>query len=234
LKATNGTVPPVDRTGLGVGGVLCREIVDLRVWLAVQGRAVDVADRVLRVGWSDDLGFAGTAPEIAAIARAGLEAGLGDGALVEVPVDVELLDPEPVWTSLRARTEARGGHGAEAGAPVGVGASAGVTGIRAENDRRLREVFDMVDLIATPTTPNSPHGHDGPGDVMSVALTWAFNLSGHPALSVPAGFTAAGAPVGLQLVARHHHEADLVAAASQLDRAVRIARPVSRCPGRRP
>jgi Asp-tRNA(Asn)/Glu-tRNA(Gln) amidotransferase A subunit family amidase len=93
------------------------------------------------------------------------------------------------------------------------------------NDRRLREVFTQVDLIATPTTPNAPHPHEGPGDTMSVALTWAFNLSGHPAISLPAGFTAAGSPVGLQLVARPHHETDLLTAADQLGRPVRIARP---------
>jgi amidase len=88
------------------------------------------------------------------------------------------------------------------------------TGIRADNDRRLREIFRTTDLIATPTTPNPPHRHEGPGELMSVALTWAFNLSGHPAISLPAGFTADGLPVGLQLIARHHHELDLLGALS--------------------
>ncbi len=49
-----------------------------------------------------------------------------------------------------------------------------------------------------------------------MALTWGFNLSGHPALSVPAGHTADGAPVGLQIVARHHHDRTLLAIAAQL------------------
>ncbi|GAB2557223.1 amidase [Kribbella endophytica] len=195
LKATNGTVPPVDASGLGVGGVLAREVEDLRAWLAVQGRAVSEV-RVggpLRVGWSADLGFAETSPEIAAIAREALERMFATGALVEVPVEVELLDPEPAWTSLRGtRTDG--------------------TGIRAENDKRLEEVFSEVELLATPTTPNPPHGHEGPGRVMSVALTWAFNVSGHPAVSVPAGLTAGGAPVGLQLVGRRDREGDLLIA----------------------
>jgi aspartyl-tRNA(Asn)/glutamyl-tRNA(Gln) amidotransferase subunit A len=46
-----------------------------------------------------------------------------------------------------------------------------------------------------------------------------FNLTGHPAISVPAGFTAAGLPVGLQLVARWHAEEELFAAAASLERA---------------
>jgi Asp-tRNA(Asn)/Glu-tRNA(Gln) amidotransferase A subunit family amidase len=44
-----------------------------------------------------------------------------------------------------------------------------------------------------------------------------FNLTGHPALSVPAGFTREGLPVGLQLVARWHAEADFFAAARILE-----------------
>ncbi|WP_448319759.1 amidase family protein, partial [Streptomyces sp. CO7] len=66
-------------------------------------------------------------------------------------------------------------------------------------------------------TPNPPHGHEGPGDVLSVALTWAFNITGHPALSVPAGLTAAGEPVGLHLVGRRDRETDLLAAATAME-----------------
>lgn len=77
----------------------------------------------------------------------------------------------------------------------------------------LDAVFGTADLLLTPTTPGPPHGHDGPGSRINTALTWAFNLSGHPAISIPAGFDSEGLPVGLQAVARHGREADLVAAA---------------------
>jgi amidase len=80
-------------------------------------------------------------------------------------------------------------------------------------------VLAVIDLIATPVTPNPPHGHDGPGDAMSVALTWAFNISGHPAIAIPAGMTSAGEPVGLQLIARRHQEADLLAVAAAAEHA---------------
>jgi aspartyl-tRNA(Asn)/glutamyl-tRNA(Gln) amidotransferase subunit A len=55
-------------------------------------------------------------------------------------------------------------------------------------------------------------------------VAWApylnvFNLTGHPALSVPAGLTREGLPVGLQLVARWHAEADLFAAARMVEKA---------------
>lgn len=61
---------------------------------------------------------------------------------------------------------------------------------------------------------------------MSVALTWAFNISGHPAISIPAGFTASGEPVGLHLVARRGREVDLLAVAVVAE-AVGAAQPPS-------
>jgi amidase len=87
----------------------------------------------------------------------------------------------------------------------------------------LDEVFETADLLLTPTTPGPPHGHDGPGSRINTALTWAFNLSGHPAISIPAGFDSAGLPVGLQAVARHGREVDLVAAALLTSSAVEVA-----------
>ncbi|MFE9331670.1 amidase family protein [Streptomyces sp. NPDC006925] len=98
--------------------------------------------------------------------------------------------------------------------PTAGARSASADRTAAELMAELDRVFAAVDLLATPTTPNPPHGHHGPGGEMSVALTWAFNITGHPAISLPAGRTGAGEPVGLQLVAAHGREADLLAAAA--------------------
>ncbi|QYX78139.1 amidase family protein [Streptomyces akebiae] len=162
--------------------------------------------------WSDDLGFADVEPGIAAIARAAA-LRLADAGLVRQapsppwsagprtrrePGALTLEDPGPAWLTLRA------------GARVDPAHLRAAREVRAENDRRLAALFAEADLILTPTTPNPPHGHDGPGDRYSTALTWAFNLSGHPALSIPAGFDADGCPVGLQLVARDGEEALLL------------------------
>ncbi|WP_338057709.1 amidase family protein [Streptomyces sudanensis] len=116
--------------------------------------------------------------------------------------DLVLVDPAPAWTALRAGSPSRDDLGR-------------ITA----NERRLTGFFRRTDLLLTPTTPNPPHGHDGPGDRMSVALTWAFNISGHPALSLPAGTTPQGQPVGLQLVARPHGERLLLGLADRAARA---------------
>ena len=56
------------------------------------------------------------------------------------------------------------------------------------------------------------------GATAAASFTSMFNLSGHPAVSVPAGLVE-GCPVGVQLVARRHEDALALAAAAALERA---------------
>lgn len=85
----------------------------------------------------------------------------------------------------------------------------------------MQKVFEEVDLLLTPTSPLPafPCG-EKTDDPLSMYLcdifTVTFNLTGHPALSVPCGFTSAGLPVGLQLVGRMLEEKTLFSAAHPL------------------
>ena len=87
---------------------------------------------------------------------------------------------------------------------------------------------DVVTGIGRTGVVGLIHGRDGPGGRMNVALTWAFNVSGHPTVSVPAGTGPDGCPVGLQIVARHGADAAL------LDLVERVVPPaaVAPAPGR--
>ncbi|MEV0598640.1 amidase [Streptomyces sp. NPDC050315] len=215
LKVTNGALPSPDRTGLAAPGVLSRCAGDaVAYWSAVRGVAARTSAAVaaerapLPALWSADLGFAGPDAEQVEIARraAGRLAEAGVVRLVAEDT-VRLADPGPAWLALRT-------PGADRTA---------AERIRAANDRRLAALFARVPLLLTPATPNPPHGHEGPGDRYSTALTWAFNLSGHPAASIPAGFGADGCPVGLQLVAPHGGEALLLAVAAAAERAAGLS-----------
>src|SRR4030095_12826008 len=52
-----------------------------------------------------------------------------------------------------------------------------------------------------------------------IRYTRPFNLTGHPVASVPCGFTAAGLPVGLQIVGRAFDEATVLRVADAYQRA---------------
>ncbi|MGA5893894.1 amidase [Streptomyces venetus] len=203
LKTTRGRLPSADRTGLAVPGVLARSASDAASWWHVMSREAAAAGPPLPVTavWSSDLGFAEPDPEPVALARAAVERleAAGVVRLVRPRVPPRLLDPGPAWLALRT-------PGAD---------PAGADRVRAENDRRLAGLFAGAELLLTPTAPTAPHGHEGPGDRYSTSLTWAFNLSGHPALSLPAGFGGDGCPAGLQLVAPHGREALLLAVARE-------------------
>lgn len=47
--------------------------------------------------------------------------------------------------------------------------------------------------------------------------TWMFNVTGHPALSLPWGFDRSGLPVGVQLVARRLADPFLLTVAERLE-----------------
>src|SRR4029078_9942973 len=92
---------------------------------------------------------------------------------------------------------------------------------------KVRAFFDRYDLLMSPTLPTPafdvgrevPPGFDGEIIVAWVCFTYPFILCGLPAASVPSGFTRAGLPVGLQVVARALHETDIFRAAAAFEAA---------------
>jgi aspartyl-tRNA(Asn)/glutamyl-tRNA(Gln) amidotransferase subunit A len=91
---------------------------------------------------------------------------------------------------------------------------------RALLNEALARIFERYALLLTPTLPTDAFAAAGPfpkainGEPIptalgAVAFTYPFNFSGHPAGTVRAGFTDAGLPAGLQIVAPRHRD-DLV------------------------
>jgi amidase len=95
--------------------------------------------------------------------------------------------------------------------------------------RRLAGFFDDVDVLVTPllTSPPLPVGRYRNrsaivtllGAGQHVAFTPPWNLTGQPAMSVPAGRAPDGVPLAVQLVARAGAEATLLSLAAQLESA---------------
>jgi len=93
--------------------------------------------------------------------------------------------------------------------------------------RRLGRTFERHDLALTPVTATPPprigqydgRGYWATGGSASESCPFAFpwNVTGWPAISVPAGLTATGLPIGAQLLAHEGQEALLLALARQLE-----------------
>lgn len=86
--------------------------------------------------------------------------------------------------------------------------------IRALVQQELGRLLREVDVLLTPTTSALPTRSDGQTTPESLTLfarnTRPFSMPGLPALSVPAGFSVDGLPIGLQIIGRPFDEATIL------------------------
>jgi Asp-tRNA(Asn)/Glu-tRNA(Gln) amidotransferase A subunit family amidase len=96
--------------------------------------------------------------------------------------------------------------------------------------QRVRRFFETYDLLLLPTCVTPPYPAHGsyPTEVAGrrittpyelLLLTYAFNLTGQPAISVPAGWTDDSLPIGLQIVGRLRADAQVLRAAAAYETA---------------
>ncbi len=91
--------------------------------------------------------------------------------------------------------------------------------VRQRFTEEVDQALASFDVLALPTMPDFPLRLEEAADTRAVlgmtSLVRPFNLSGHPALSIPLG-SEAGLPVGLQLVAAKGADEKLLAVAERL------------------
>lgn len=186
-----------------------------------------------RARWSPDLGFAAVDPEVAAIAR-GAAGVLADAAGLVLDEDaVTLTDPVRTWLSSGAIDTwlsieddmwPAAADDLTPFARMALEQTQDLTLPRLVHPARRRftlesevgELFREVDVLLTPTTAVAAFDADGPppaeiggravGPAMATPFTMLANLCWNPSVSVPAGHTAAGLPVGLMVTCRHHRD----------------------------
>jgi amidase len=84
----------------------------------------------------------------------------------------------------------------------------------------LVELFEYIDLLLIPVQPFTNPTLERIDEIIStpqglrlaLRFTAPFNMSGNPAITLPGAFTAAGLPLGFQLIAGHFREPSLLAA----------------------
>ena len=195
----------------------------------------------LRIAWSRTLGYARPDPEVAAIAERAARVFEDLGCQV-IEVDrVMEEDPVDLWTSefyagVGVRLKKQLTEQRELLDPtvadmlkdaLAQTSEAYYTKVfrRYELREKMRLFFERFDLLLTPTLPcpafdvglNTPPHLQDRNAVDWVYYTYPFNLTGQPAASIPAGWTRAGLPVGLQMVARSHQETDIFRAAAAFE-----------------
>ena len=209
------------------------------------GAAPDL--RGVRIAWSRNLGDLPVEPEVSAVLerrRAELEAL---GCTVE-DAEPDLRGMDEAFEILRAigfaqafgeLLKSRAGDLKETivwNTRMGLaltGEQVGrAVGHQSEAFQRMRVLLERYDALALPVSPVAPFPVEEEwvaeiaGVKMGNYLEWLrtcsrITLTSHPAMSIPAGFTPEGLPVGLQLVGRYRGERALMELASGLESAGR-------------
>ena len=108
--------------------------------------------------------------------------------------------------------------------------------VRAECWKKASDFLDIYDVILTPCTPVSPfdavqnypdyiNGQELASYIDWIAPTFVISLIGLPAISVPAGLTSTGLPIGLQVIGQRHADLKILSIADAVQQNIDIGIP---------
>ncbi len=198
----------------------------------------------LRAAIAPDLGNAVVHPEVAAIVREAAEALAEAAGLAIVDVPVKLPENGSAWAraGLPSLVADLKGYwpdckddltfeirvGMEFAEHYRAWHAAKVDDFRVEMNEAMADLFNRIDVLFCAVSPTEPFAAEGPmprmvGEVEVApwnggALTIPGSISGYPAISIPAGLSKSGLPIGLQAYARRHEEALLLDLALVMER----------------
>jgi aspartyl-tRNA(Asn)/glutamyl-tRNA(Gln) amidotransferase subunit A len=205
--------------------------------------ARDIEVRGLRCGWLPRVGNRLVDAEVSASCEAAVRHLEHEGARVEtVDEDFAALE-EAFLVFLHGGLAARLGRymanfgekiapslrrSIEEGARWSAADWANALGQRTGVYRRVVALFRRFDVLVSPTLSRQALAVDhDPFEPISIGgetagsirgawypYTWPFNLSGHPAVSLPCGWSSDGLPIGLQITARRFEDALALRAAA--------------------
>jgi Asp-tRNA(Asn)/Glu-tRNA(Gln) amidotransferase A subunit family amidase len=202
--------------------------------------------RGLKIGYSSDLGFLPVDPEVKAVTEQTMDVFRALGCQVE-HVDLGFENPEvnikdswnTLWKCLLTGNfidlpdemlelvEPQVKQFLLEGRQLTVTDFARANLAREMIWRKMNEFFARYDLLILPTTSVTAFSVDidGPSEINGQAIdplfgwfqTYPFNLTGHPAASVPCGFSKEGLPIGLQIVGQRFADSLVLRACSSFE-----------------
>ena len=223
-----------DRTSLPAPGV---SYVDAIEQLDVVG---------LRAAWSADLGFVTTDPEVVAITERAASTLVGAAGLADTGLDVQIddfiriyafmesadqfVDLPDDWEERLDELDPLVVGGWRRNRTVTLPQFAKVEKARRELELQVAELFEHVDVLLTPTNPCAPFAAEGPMPTeiggqrchagSAALLTMLANVANLPSITVPAGLTADGLPVGLMITTARHRDDQCLRLARIFEQAV--------------
>lgn len=208
---------------------------DVRDWYSVADDGCDFrqisgqAVRGMRIAYSPDLGFAKVDPEIAALVTAAVKRFIELGAHVE-EVDLDFSSSSETFRlhwftgaanayrtlspEQRAMLDPGFAEVCREGLEITLPDYQDAIRAREALGLEVNQLLDRYDLLLTPAMPTAafdagievPEGSGMRRWTEWTAFSYPFNLSQHPAASVPCGFTQDGLPSGLQIVGQKYRE----------------------------
>ncbi len=197
---------------------------------------VDVLERLdvagLRAVWSPDLGFVTTNPEVVALAERAASTLVEAASMTDTEFDVrfddfiriyafmesadQFVDVPDEWDSRIDELDPLVVGGWRRNRTITMPEFAKVEKARRGLELQVAELFDHVDVLLTPTNPCAPFAAEGPMPTeiagqrchagTAALLTMFANVVNLPSITVPAGVTADGLPVGMMITTARHRE----------------------------
>jgi amidase len=204
----------------------------------------------LRIAWSRNLGDLPVAPEVTDVLEERRGTFEAMGCIVE-DVEPDLDGADEAFETLRALGYVQSlgplleSHGDQLKETVAWNTRLGLS-LTADQVARalmlqaavfdgMRQLLERYDALALPVSQVAPFPVDEEwvreitGVAMGTYIEWMrscsrISVTAHPAISVPAGFTRDGLPVGLQLVGRYRDEVSLLRLAAAFEQATGAGR----------